>query len=109
MDFVEYAEVHDEPSTTNIMKSFTRNCLGILPTGNLQGTYKFLYLTTVKKLNKRAWTPIPIPDAIIKRVEYLADLNCRSGSSGGYIFGNCNHDRYSDGNEGDDEEPLIDQ
>ena len=73
MDFGEYAEVHYETSPANILKLRTRKCLGILPTGNLQGTYKFLYLTTVKKLNKRAWTPIPIPDAIIKRVEYLAD------------------------------------
>ena len=40
MEFGEYADVHDEPSLTNIMKSRTRKCLGIEPTGNIQGSYK---------------------------------------------------------------------
>ena len=48
-----------------------------------------------------------MPDAIIKRVEYLPAWDRRSGSSGGCIFCNRNHERFSDVNEGYDEEPLI--
>ena len=73
MNFGEYDEVHDDPSPTNSMKSLTQKCLGLGPTVNLQGYYKFLDVITGNKLNKQAWTPMPIPDAIIKRVEYLAD------------------------------------
>ena len=48
-------------------------------------------------------------DAIIKRVKYIADRERRSGSSGGWRFCNRNHERYSDGTEGDEEEALIEQ
>jgi hypothetical protein len=39
------------------------------PTGNLQGTYKFLNLVTGKKVKRRAFTPYPMPDSVIKKVE----------------------------------------
>ena len=39
------------------------------PTGNLQGTYKFLSLTTGKKVKRRAFTLYPMPDSVIKKVE----------------------------------------
>jgi hypothetical protein len=39
------------------------------PTGNLQGTYKFLSLATGKKVKRRAFTPYPMPDSVIKKVE----------------------------------------
>ena len=103
MDFGEYDEVHDDPSPTNSIESRTQKCLGIVTTGNLRGSYKFLDLNTVNKLNKKYWTPMPMPYAIIKRVEYLADQEHRSGISGGWIFRNHNHEIYSDGTEGDDE------
>jgi hypothetical protein len=39
------------------------------PTGNLQGTYKFLSLATGKKVKRRAFTPYPMPDSVIKKVK----------------------------------------
>ena len=50
-----------------------------------------------------------MPDAIIKRVEYLSARERRSGIYGIWRFRNRNHEIFSDVNEGDDEEPLIDQ
>ena len=50
-----------------------------------------------------------MPDAIIKRVEYLSARDRRSGIYGIWRFCNRNHEIFSDVNEGDDEEPLIDQ
>ena len=52
---------------------------------------------------------MPMPDTIIKRVECLAACERGSGISGRWIFRNRNHEIFSDGSEGDDEEPLIDQ
>jgi hypothetical protein len=39
------------------------------PTGNLQGTYKFLSLVTQKKVKRCAFTPYPMPDLVIRKVE----------------------------------------
>ena len=48
MDFGEYAEVHDEPSPTDSMKSCTCKYLGIGPKGNIQVSYKLINLTNEK-------------------------------------------------------------
>ena len=39
------------------------------PTGNLQGTYKFLSLVTRKKVKRQAFMPYPMSDSVIKKVE----------------------------------------
>ena len=52
---------------------------------------------------------MPIPDVIIKRVEFLAAWECRYGISGGWILRNRNHEIFSEGTEWDDEEPLIEK
>ena len=52
IEFGEYAEVHDDPSPNNIMKSHTRKCLGLETTDNIQGYYKFLDMNTGYKLKK---------------------------------------------------------
>jgi hypothetical protein len=39
------------------------------PTGNLQGTYKFLSLATGKKVKRCAFAPYPMPDSVIKKVK----------------------------------------
>ena len=64
LDFGEYVEVHDEPSPLNGMISDTRAFIALGPTGNLQGTYKFLDVNTGKVLKKCAWTAILMPDSI---------------------------------------------
>ena len=68
MEFGEFAEVHEEPSPTSSMKSLTKICLGFGPRVNIQiqSFYKFPDMTTEKKMKKIYWTPMPIPDAIIK-------------------------------------------
>ena len=47
--FGVYCEVHDEPETTNTMMQHTHEAIAMGPTGNLQGSYKFLCLETRKK------------------------------------------------------------
>ena len=43
-----YCEVHDEPEITNTMRPRTHKAIAMGPTGNLQGSYKFLCLETEK-------------------------------------------------------------
>ncbi len=49
-----YCKAHDEPTPTSMM--VTRLTLAIVlgPTGNLQGTYKFLNMLTEKKSSNRS-------------------------------------------------------
>ena len=52
---------------------------------------------------------MPMLDAIIKRVECLAACERGSGISGRWIFRNRNHEIFSDGTEGDNDETIIEQ
>jgi hypothetical protein len=42
------------------------------PTGNLQGSNKFLSLATGKKVTRRKFTEMPVTDTVIKQVEEVA-------------------------------------
>jgi hypothetical protein len=64
-----YCEVHDEPAPTNTMVTLSNPAIVLGPTGNLQGTYKFISLATRKKVKRCAFTPYPMPDLVIKKVE----------------------------------------
>ena len=67
--FGTYCEVHDEPAPTNTMVTSSTPAIVLGPTGNLQGTYKFLSLVTGKKVKRRAFTPYPMPDSVIRKVK----------------------------------------
>jgi hypothetical protein len=69
LPFGTYCEVHDEPTPTNTMVTCSTLAIVLGPTGNLQGTYKFLSLATRKKVKQHAFTPYPMPDLVIKKVE----------------------------------------
>ena len=49
------------------------------PTGNLQGTFKFLSLATRMKVKQRAFMPYPMPDLIIKKVKAYSKLTALLG------------------------------
>ena len=44
-------------------------CVG--PTGNIQGSCKFLNLRTGKRITRRSWTELPMPQEAIERVNQL--------------------------------------
>jgi hypothetical protein len=67
--FGTYCEVHDDQVPTNTMVTHSTPAIVLSPTGNLQGTCKFLSLATGKKVKRRAFTPYPMPDSVIKKVE----------------------------------------
>jgi hypothetical protein len=60
--FWVYCEVHGNQDITNTMEPRTRwgICLG--PTGNMQGSYKFLSLSTGNKVTQRKFTEMPMTD-----------------------------------------------
>jgi len=78
-------EVHEDNSPTNSTKSrgLPDICLG--PTGNIQGTYSFLNLSTGLVIKRRWFTELPAPDSVIKRVATLAE---KSNVSSNLVFAN---------------------
>ena len=79
--FGAYCEVHVNPDITNMMEPRTRwgICLG--PTGNMQGSYKFLSLSTGNKVTRRKFIKIPMTDSVIRMVDSLGNkerCNCPS-------------------------------
>ncbi len=66
-----YCEVHDEPSPSNTMTPQTHKAIVMGLTGNLQGTVKFFCLTSGCILKQRSFTPYPMPDRVIKRVNAI--------------------------------------
>lgn len=68
-----YCETHDEPKISNTEMSRTTPAIALFPTGNAQGAYYFLSLVTGKRISRRNWTELPIPDDAIERVHELAN------------------------------------
>ncbi len=67
--FELYCETHEDPDITNTLDLRTKQGICMGPTGNLQGSYKFLSLSTGKKVTRRKFTEMPITDSVIKKVE----------------------------------------
>ncbi|KAL7509413.1 hypothetical protein ACHAXN_008345, partial [Cyclotella atomus] len=107
--FGTYSEAHNDPITTNDARPRTTSAIALGPTGNAQGTYKFLSLTTGKKIKRRFWTEYPaVPDSVIKKVEQLA---AKDGRYGNLSFANRNGDLFAWNNEVDEEhdQMLVEQ
>ena len=68
-----YCKVHDEPVPTNTMTPQTHKCIALGLTGNLQGIVKFYCLTTGRVLKRCLFTPMPMPDRVIKQVDTIGE------------------------------------
>jgi hypothetical protein len=100
--FGTYCEVHDEPSPLNGMTPRTHPAICMGPTGNFQGTYKFMCLTTGKKLHRRKWDEIPMPRSVIKKVNRMAK---RDKTKAKLTFCNQNNEPFDFNNGEYDEQP----
>ena len=71
LPFGSYVQAHEEPNPTNTQAARTVGAICLGPTGNSQGSYKFLNLRTGRPLTRRNWTPLPMPKEVIDRVDQL--------------------------------------
>jgi hypothetical protein len=74
--FGSYVQTHEEPATPSTMqeaRTLGAICLG--PTGNIQGSYKFLNLRTGQRITRQKWTDLPMPQEVIDRVNELGKAN----------------------------------
>ena len=63
LQFREYVQVHE--SHDNSMLTRTTGAIALRPTGNVQGGYYFMSLTTGKRLSRYAWTRLTLPGKVI--------------------------------------------
>ena len=69
--FGTYGQVHEEPTPSNTQVGCTVGAICLGPKGNLQGSYKFMNLRTGKKITRWKFTPLPMPQEVIDRVNEL--------------------------------------
>jgi hypothetical protein len=68
--FGTYAQVHEDHDKS--MQARTTGAIALRPTGNDQGGFYFMSLTTGKVLNRNHWHELPMPQDVVKRVHDLA-------------------------------------
>ena len=74
INFVQYCQIHKEDTPCNITKSKTRGAICMSPSGNKQGGFKFMTLGSMKKVTRKFWDRIMIPDTAIAQVDTLGQV-----------------------------------
>jgi hypothetical protein len=67
----QYCQAHEGDSPRNGQVARTKGAISLGPSGNLQGGHKFMALNTGKKITRRNWDVITMPDLVISRVNAL--------------------------------------
>jgi hypothetical protein len=67
----QYCQVHEEDNPCNSHNSRTKGAICLVPSGNLQGGFKFMAMNTGKKIVHRSWYRILVPDLVITQVNVL--------------------------------------
>lgn len=87
LDFGSYCEVYEPRQTTNSTAAHTVGAIALCPSGNNQGGYRFLVLSSCRVVTHNQWTCLPIPTAAIDIIEALALKESQPDiSKHGYIF-----------------------
>jgi hypothetical protein len=67
----QYCQVHEDDTPRNSQLPRTQGAICLGPSGNIQGSFKFMSLTSAKKIVQRIWDKIPMPQTVIDRVNHL--------------------------------------
>jgi hypothetical protein len=67
----QHCQVHEEDNPRNSQIARTKGAIYLGPSGNLQGGFKFMALNSGKKIVRRSWDVIPMPDLLIDRANTL--------------------------------------
>ena len=70
LEFGDYVQTHEQHD--NSMNPRTIGAITLHPTGNTQGGYFFLGLTTGKVINCLHWNNLPMPNEVIDQVHRMA-------------------------------------
>ena len=99
-----YCEVHDEPNPTNTMTPWTHKAIALGPTENLQGSVKFYCIHTGRVLKRCSFTPMPMPDHVIRQVNAIGK---RKGQGHAFRFLNRRGEPYKWTDEVTEDDPEL--
>jgi hypothetical protein len=104
--FGSYCVAFDEPDSTvtNTMQERAIQAICLGPTGNFQGTHKFLDLSSGQVVKRKRFDELPMPDSVIRKLERWGR---RDKQNGRLTFADRNNNAF----DWDDEyelKPLID-
>ena len=87
------------------MSPRTVGALALRPSGNAQGSFYFMSLSTGRVLNRLRGTPLPMPDDVIERIHRMAR---QQNADPGLIFGDRNMNPIDEevSDDGDDDDYL---
>lgn len=72
IEFGTYVQVFEDNDPSNTLRARSLGAIALCPTGNFQGDYYFMSLATGSKISRHQWTPLPMTDTAIARVEAIA-------------------------------------
>jgi hypothetical protein len=98
LEFGAYVQVHEEHD--NSMATRATGAIALRPTGNAQGGYYFLSLTSGRRLSRNRWTELPMPQDVIERVHLMAR---RSNANRDLTFAWHNGTAIADEDDDDDD------
>ena len=107
VEFGEYVQTHEEHSN-----DMTQRTLGAIATrpSNDAGSYYFVSLLTGKRINRRSWTSLPMPEEAVNQVHRLAR---RANATKKLTFTDVNNEDldllYQDLDLDDDDEDELEQ
>ena len=73
VQFGAYCQVHEDNVVTNTMEPRVTSAIALGPTGNAQGSYKFMSLSTWKIITRRSFDVIPMPQDVIRYLNERAN------------------------------------
>jgi hypothetical protein len=106
----QFCQVHEEDNPRNIHIARTKGAIYLGPSGNLQGGFKFIALNSGKKIVRRSWDVIPMPDLVIARVNALGSdhpQHMNFTDRHGRLIGNVEIPGVDDQEEDDDHLPGV--
>jgi hypothetical protein len=80
---VQVFEDNEPRPGTNSTATRTTGAIALNPTGDAQGDYYFMSLTTGARLSRHQWTELPITADVIKAVEAIAESQGQPVIQGG--------------------------
>lgn len=81
LSFGDYIQAHEDFDTnTNLPRERTRGCIALFSKGNAAGSWKMYSLKTDMEITRDNWTPLPMPDVVIDRMNALYDADEKTNS-----------------------------
>jgi hypothetical protein len=92
------AEPHEEYHQTNTITEQARGVICLGPTRNFQGRCKMLCISKRRKVTRKQFEKLSMPDAVIKRIEAITVKEKQDETS---VFTNRNNATIDDGGDAD--------